>query len=351
MKSIKFPKDELAHDWMIEWWYFNGHLSDSSGKKYSYMHSLFKANIRKFGQEILKKSPFRDVYFSHSIITDISRKRSYPLTNQVVMLSKDSFTKRRLFINYINPFIIGGYVNCAIESPKNGRYRLKNEQLEVYMDQAKPVLFEGGKGFIDFGMSKSYYYTIPRLKTKGTINLNGKRTKVRGISWYDHQWSDMRDAKNKWNWLSIQLNDRTDIACFEYNEKGRQTRMAEISTPTGRQESARDVFLIPIEKWKSPSTKTEYPVSWRIEIPSKGIDLEAHPLSRNQEIVTGPFNYWEGPLKVSGTVEKQGSKKRVEGMAFLEVVGRPCQFCQTSLLKNVLEMMIKQDEESPETFV
>ncbi|MHA1895810.1 MAG: lipocalin-like domain-containing protein, partial [Promethearchaeota archaeon] len=37
MKKIEFPKDELAHNSIIEWWYFNGHLTDKQGNRYAFM--------------------------------------------------------------------------------------------------------------------------------------------------------------------------------------------------------------------------------------------------------------------------------------------------------------------------
>ena len=37
IKPIVLPKDNGPHDFIIEWWYFNGHLYDKGGKEYSFM--------------------------------------------------------------------------------------------------------------------------------------------------------------------------------------------------------------------------------------------------------------------------------------------------------------------------
>ena len=37
IKPIVLPKDNGPHDFIIEWWYFNGHLYDKGGKEYSFI--------------------------------------------------------------------------------------------------------------------------------------------------------------------------------------------------------------------------------------------------------------------------------------------------------------------------
>jgi len=62
MKPITFPKDELAHNLITEWWYWNGNLWDSQKRRYSYMNCLFKVNPKKVKFPFLKGVPF-DTYF------------------------------------------------------------------------------------------------------------------------------------------------------------------------------------------------------------------------------------------------------------------------------------------------
>ena len=54
-KPIKFPEDELAHNHIIEWWYFNGHLKDKKGNEYAFMNCLFKADVKKVKIPFLNK--------------------------------------------------------------------------------------------------------------------------------------------------------------------------------------------------------------------------------------------------------------------------------------------------------
>ena len=45
-KPIKFPEDESAHDYIAEWWYFNGHLKDRQGNEYAFMDCFFKVDVK-----------------------------------------------------------------------------------------------------------------------------------------------------------------------------------------------------------------------------------------------------------------------------------------------------------------
>ena len=134
-ESIKFPEDELAHNSITEWWYFNGHLEDSKQNRYSFMNCLFRADVKKLDAKKLKipflnQLPLKTPYFSHSVLSDIKRKKSYPVVNYISIVSRDSFSKPLLFINYINPMIFAGYFNSVIERIGKFKYHIKTENID-----------------------------------------------------------------------------------------------------------------------------------------------------------------------------------------------------------------------------
>lgn len=321
IKPIKFPEDGLPHDNIIEWWYFNGHLKDKKGNRYAFMDCLFKADVKKVKIHFLKKHPFKIIYFSHSILSDIKTKRFYPKIDYVSLISKDSFSKPLLFVNYIDPILIKGYVNKIIEETNKFNYHIKTENFDLNLTSIKTPLLEGGKGYVDLKTKGSYYYSLTNLKTEGTIKINGKDIKVKGKSWMDHQWANtIYSVKDKWTWFSIQLDNNIEIVCFEFDDGKNKTYLVTISYENNRQVSTNDVRLTKTGiVWKSSFTKAKYPLSWKIEIPSKNISLDVKPLLKKQEVIFGTINYWEGPLKVNGTI----NKKKVKGIGFLELVGYP----------------------------
>lgn len=319
-RPVKFPRDELKHNYAIEWWYFNGILKDKKGNKYSYMDCFIKTDNKKTKLPIFNKIPLKNLYYSHSLISDIKSKKFYPRIGYFLMVSKDSFTKPLLFINYAD-FDFQKYVNNIIEETSKFNYHIKTEDFDLYMKSEKKPLLEGGQGFVDLKSRTSYYYSLSNLKTKGTIYIKGKPIKVTGKSWLDHQWANASYIKDRWTWFSIQLDNNVEIVCYEYNDGKNKSYLATILYPDNKQESTEEVFLIPMKSntWKSPITKTTYPLSWKIGIPSKNIEIKVKPLLKTQEMLFGVMNYWEGPIEVKGNI----GKNEVKGQGFLELMGYP----------------------------
>ena len=339
IKPVQFPQDELAHDAIIEWWYFNGHLYDEEGNHYSFMDCLFKADNDRVELPFLSKLPLKTIYFSHSLLSDITHQEFYPDINYLSVISKDSFTKPLLFVNYISPVNLTNYTNYVIEEPKPFEYAIKTDEFDLRMKSTKKPLLLGGNGFINVHSKETYWYSITNLETEGTIKIKGKTIKVKGKSWMDRQWADEKYSKDKWTWFSIQLEENVEIACCEYDDGEVKTCFATVSNADGSQEHFNRVTLEPLaQKWFSPQTKAEYTLSWRIVISAKKIDLTVTPQMQNQEMVFGTINYWEGPLDVNGLYEGQ----KAHGQGFLELVGYCPKYNNVRFLKNTFVKTIAQ---------
>ena len=223
MKKVKFPEDELAHNHIIEWWYFNGHLKDKERNKYSFMNCLFrtdveKVDVKKLKIPLLNKIPLKTLYFSHSILFDIKHKKSYPCVNYISIVSKDSFSKPLLFINYTNPMIFAGYFSSVIEGIKRFKYHVKIENIDLMLTSVKKPLLEGGNIYTNLNSKDAHCYSLTNLKTEGTIKIEDKLVKVKGKSWMDHQWANINCPIDKWTWLSIQLDNETEKVIAQENE-------------------------------------------------------------------------------------------------------------------------------------
>jgi predicted secreted hydrolase len=337
MKPIIFPRDEKAHDKIIEWWYWNGHLKGEDGNHYAFMDCLFQADSSKVKLPFLK-APFRQTYFSHSVLSDLKNQQAYPVIDYVSLISRDSFKGELLSVDYIGANILEGFTVSSIEETMPFKYRLRADNFDLILTSTKKPLLEGGRGFLDLGDRSTYYYSLTNLATEGFIKVKNKKIKVKGKSWMDHQWADAPYAKDTWNWFSIQLDNNIELVCFEYVGEDRTTAYAGISYQNGRTEHFKDIRFTPIgDIWKSSKTRASYPLSWRIEIPERKIDLTVKPLIKNQEMIFGTLNYWEGPLSVGG---KFGSKK-VTGQGFLELVGRPSQYKAMKFFQETFKTAIK----------
>jgi len=344
MKTIKFPQDESVHDSITEWWYFNGHLKDAKGHQYSFMDCFFKADVKKADIAILKHTPLKIIYFSHSVLSDIKAKKIYPIIDYISKISKDTFSRPLVFINYKNNFILKGKTERAIEKISESKYHIKTDNLDLTMTSMKKPLLENETGYVKLKEKGTYYYTLTNLKTEGTIKINGKNIKVKGKSWMDHQWADViYNPKTRWTWFSIQLDSNIELVCFEYLDGNFKKYIATISYEDGRQASADDMVLTPTGiAWQSPVTKTRYPLSWKIDIPSKNISIEVKPLFKNQEMLFGQINYWEGALTIKGTIDD----KKVKGVGFLELAGYQKGISNMNLWKYIIKKAIAKQIKS-----
>ncbi|HEY8849640.1 MAG TPA: lipocalin family protein, partial [Thermoanaerobaculia bacterium] len=78
--------------------------------------------------------------------------------------------------------------------------------------------------------------------------------------------------------------------------------------------------ILPLSRWKSAASGATYPMEWRIQIPSFGVDLKLDPLMRNQELVTRnstQVTYWEGAVDVIGSF----GNVAVSGVGYVEMTG------------------------------
>jgi predicted secreted hydrolase len=333
-KAIKFPEDESAHNCIVEWWYFNGHLKAKNGNEYSFMNCLFKVDVKKIKIPFLSKIPLKTSYFSHSFISDLRKKSFNHRTTPLSFISDDSFSKDLLYINYVNPTVKSNYTNCVIEKIDKSIYHLKNEDIDLKLTSTKKPLLEGGKGFLDLHSKSTYYYSLTNLKTEGRIKIKNKWIDVTGKSWMDHQWVDENCSDDKWDWFSIQFDDNTEIICFLYDDGITKTSLADISYADGKQEHHKDVEIVPLEKnWTSLKSKATYPLSWKIKIPTKNIELNLTAKMEAQEILFGSINYWEGPVKVEGVFDK----KKVSGNGFAELVGYKSEYTNVKYLTDEIE--------------
>lgn len=339
-KPVSLPADGNAHKNIIEWWYFNGHLKDKEGNRYSFMDCLFQADLKRVNLPFLRKLPFKKyaanflpyVNFAHSVVSDIGRQINYKDMQTISLLSRDSFKRSMLFANYIDPLIVFGYANHEIvqtsahENTVGDTFHVKTEKIDLQLTAKKPGLLEQGKGLIDVCGRKSYYYSYTDLEARGTINLEGKIIEVEGKAWMGHQWADVAYGKDKWTWFSVQLENGTDIMLAEYDDHINPAYLVDIMEADGKTKHSQKAEFIPSTDkdkiWQSPRTKAKYPLAWQVKIPENNITIDLKASMKDQEMIYGAINYYEGPLEVTAKIDG----KTVRGVGFMELVGFPSDY-------------------------
>jgi predicted secreted hydrolase len=183
----------------------------------------------------------------------------------------------------------------------------------------------------------SHYVSLTRLTTSGVIDLGNDKFEVGGISWMDHEFftHQLEPSQTGWDWLSLQLEDHTEVMLFHIRSKDGSIDPYSAGTfvdANGKTTHLRsaDFTLQPSgEIWTSPHTGARYPTHWRIAIPKLSIELEAKTPLESQEL-TGKTkhapNYWEGAIVLTG----QRNSQPLRGVGYLEMTGydRPVQIEQ-----------------------
>jgi predicted secreted hydrolase len=175
----------------------------------------------------------------------------------------------------------------------------------------------------------SHYFSLTRLLTTGSINLDGKTYQVEGTSWMDHEFftGSMATNESGWDWLSIQLQDGADLMLYRMrhndgsidpNSSGSYVDQTGKSQFLSSRDFAMNPATTPTDLWTSPATKATYPLRWHISIPRLKLELDVTTPIRNQEL-TGKFGttYWEGAIDLAGARDQSP----VGGVGYLEMVG------------------------------
>jgi len=330
IKQIILPKDNGSHDFIIEWWYFNGHLKDKHGKEYSFMDCFFKVNASKVNIPHILPHLIEDhfkngeyIHFAHSVISDISNKKSYKEIQDLSLVSQDSFTKELLYINYKNGNFLENSLQSQIIETSPNNFNLKTKNLNLDLVSKKNPLLEGGHGYVGTPEAGSYYYSLTDMRVTGKITIEGKEIEVEGKAWMDHQWANAVYKKDKWTWFSFHLENGTEIMCVEYATGIGMDILINTIDKEGNQSQYKKADIKPGKKiWKSHKTKAEYPLSWEIEIPEAQIIIKTSSKISDQEMIFGQINYWEGPMKVTAKINGEHSK----GKGFMELVGYPSDY-------------------------
>ena len=207
--------------------------------------------------------------------------------------------------------------------------------LRLTLDARKPPVIHGLRGISQKGPGPgqaSHYISLTRLAAAGTIEISGKVFAVEGTAWMDHEFFTHPLAPEQvgWDWLSLQLNDQTELMLFRMRRQDGSLDPYSAATyvdSSGKAQhlSASEFMLRPLEqrpgdRWTSPTTGASYPIRWQVGVPSLGLQMEVSTRLPEQEMTTtgrlAP-NYWEGAVEIAGT--RRSSP--VTGSGYLEMTG------------------------------
>jgi predicted secreted hydrolase len=203
--------------------------------------------------------------------------------------------------------------------------------LRLTLRSAKPPVIHGENGVSQKAKGAgraSHYISFTRLNTGGEIDLTGRKFQVAGTAWMDHEFftHQLEAEQVGWDWVSIQLQDNTELMLFYIRRKDGAIDPYSAGTfVDARGESMHlrkgEFTLEPAEAtWTSPATGARYPVRWKISVPKLGIALESSSSLASQELASSVAlvpAYWEGAIVVAGHKRREA----IGGVGYLEMTG------------------------------
>ncbi|MFN8445334.1 MAG: lipocalin-like domain-containing protein [Caldilineaceae bacterium] len=335
---FEFPKDHGAHpNYRTEWWYYTGNLQAEDGSPFGYQLTFFRSGLTPALANRSSDWASNQIYMAHFALTDGS-------ANQHV--SFERFSRGAAGLAGAMLGTDGGCdtqaANCnqlwlddwSVRYVEPGVMQLRAQEqnaagvaaVDLTLRERRTPLLHGNQGFSqksgEVG-NASYYYSLVQIETSGTITNAGKATQVQGVSWMDHEFGTTALGKNDigWDWFSVQLENGVVLMFAQIRTQGGGIEPVfdgTIAWPDGRQAliKATDLTIQPTDQWTSPRTGFVYPSGWQVSLPNQAVELSIQPLIQDQEMNVS-FVYWEGAVKVSGTVEGAS----VAGNGYVELTG------------------------------
>lgn len=320
---ITFPRDHASHHvnipynykHLIEWWYFNGSAVSDNGKNLSFDVALFHPALNHNGIVTLP--------MLHIQVADLDKKQAYGTSHVFPFLSgrvstdtldivlNDNFVLREMVQNDKKVFILKS-------SDSNTKNKLK---LDLVLEPISEPFLINKNGLLPMpGNTNTYYYTIPRFKTTGSITIDNETytiTKTPGESWMDHEWGDFLVNDYGWEWFSIRLENGLIANIFlsvDFKSKGIVGGLANLILPSGEKRYIPyNNFIVKRDDyWYDAKLDTHFPMTYTLNFPEINLILKNIASFPEQE-----FNrYWEGYCYVDGTYNKE----KVKGYSYTEIV-------------------------------
>ncbi len=323
---FEFPRDYFDHPgFQTEWWYYTGNVKSANGHRFGFELTFFRQAVSRDPAPSAAWD-VKDVYLTHLALSDLDGQKFY-------------HSER---INRAGPGIAG--VSESAARIWNGNWQIqwqgqdqhlqaieKQFQLHLALHPEKSPILHGENGLSQKSQGAghaSYYFSLTRLATKGQIELNGESFEVTGLAWMDHEFftHQLEQDQVGWDWLSLQLEDNTELMLFRIRRKDGSVDPFSAGTCVDAQGKsthlrANEFTLQPLaQTWTSPSTHATYPIAWNIRIPKLEIELEARTSLASQEL-TGKTkiapSYWEGAIILGG----HRGKIPLNGVGYLEMTG------------------------------
>jgi len=355
-RAFSFPADHGPHpEYRNEWWYITGNLDAENGERFGFDLTIFRFSLTpqtaNGEPEAYESSAWtgKQVYIGHFAITDVDNEQfhvaqryargslglagaqaspfrvwleDWSIATAVSRIASDRGHDKR---EPVGAASITTTTNDELAVPWRIHAADKNIAIDLNLVPLKPPILNGIDGLSQKSSqpgNASYYYSVTRLQTDGTLRVDGIDYAVTGLSWLDREWgsSALSREQHGWDWFALQLSDGSDLMFYnlrridgsqDSHSAGTWIRADGRALPLTRDDVAVDVR----EYWDSPRGG-RYPMEWQIKVAPLALNLHVNPVLKAQELSTN-VRYWEGAVDVNG----QRAGNELTGRGYVELTG------------------------------
>lgn len=314
----QFPADHGPHPaFQTEWWYYTGNLADAGGRRFGFQFTIFRRAVAP--QVVDSPSEWRtnQVYMAHFTLTDVAADRFYQhqrfSRGAAGLAGAMAEPRYRVWLEDWQALALNAAATRTRITASEG-----DVSVDLVLEQSKPPALQGENGLSPKSGepgNASYYYSLTRLLTEGTLTIGGDAYAVSGATWMDHEFSTSAlgpDAQG-WDWFGLHLDDNRELMLGRIRLEGggyEPVFGGLLVLPDGRTRplEASDFTIEVTETWTSPRTGATYPAGWEVRVDVGGGDplsLTLVPLVADQELTEG-IAYWEGAVRITGDVTGYG---------------------------------------------
>jgi predicted secreted hydrolase len=327
-RAWTFPDDHGAHpEYQTEWWYYTGNLADRNGRRFGFQFTIFRRAISPYPTESDSEWRTGQIYMAHFTVSDIE-------TGQFFYDQRFARGGANLAGATVRPRYRVWLEDWQIVAQNDSATQLQilaqsaDFAVELSLEQIKPPALQGDNGLSAKSNqpgNASYYYSLSRLTTEGTVTIHSQAYTVTGNTWMDHEFSTSAlgaDARG-WDWFGLIFDNNTELMIGQIRliDGGREPAFGGLliyPDGTTRQLEASDFVIEPTMTWESPHTGAVYPAGWHVTVHDLSVDASARfqdggdlrftitPLMADQELYGANVAYWEGAVRVQGEVTGYG---------------------------------------------
>lgn len=350
--AFEFPKDHGKHSgFRSEWWYLTSTLRTTQGRLFGVQYTLFR---QAYAPQVVGSSAWQNgqLYLAHFAVTDVTgglhradqrfarqHTANADVENEPHFLAKiDDWRLAQIadqtafedtsaedtsleHTSLAETSVEDAFLENSWRLQLNAQGTADGQDFGVALELAAdtPPRLQGESGLSRKGVDQaSYYYSLPRMSTKGAVTINGEHFQVAGLTWMDREWSTsvLADGVVGWDWLSLHLNDGRDLMIFRLRRSDGQRDVYDhglLVDKNGTNALAHaDFKMLPKRYWQDRQGAS-WPVEWRVEL-ATGESLHVSAALDDQLMEVG-LVYWEGLVQV------KNEQKILIGEGYLELTG------------------------------